>query len=203
MTQARGPWTPVDLLQESTAFLQSRGLESARLEAERMLAAALGIRRLDLSLQFDKVLSEAELAGQAELEAPWRRDADQVPPELAYMVGLDGVERALARIAGLSRQAGIPALLLLHGARGLPVIDPGEEVERLPEDLHVLETARRQGLATIDAHGPVLQWLRDHDKTVSDLILSARDWHPNPTWHGLLARIVCDEVVSQGLLPER
>lgn len=61
MTETR-VWKLLDLLREATGFLTSKGLESGRLEAEWMLAAALGIRRIDLYLQFEKSLSAAEVA---------------------------------------------------------------------------------------------------------------------------------------------
>ena len=54
-------WKLLDLLQEASGFLESRGLDSPRLEAELLLAAALGVRRLDLYLQFDKVLTAGEV----------------------------------------------------------------------------------------------------------------------------------------------
>lgn len=54
-------WKLLDLLQEASGFLDSRGLASARLEAELLLAAALGVRRLDLYLQFDRILAAAEV----------------------------------------------------------------------------------------------------------------------------------------------
>ena len=54
-------WKPLDLLREASGFLGSRGLDSPRLEAELLLAAALGVRRLDLYLQFDRILTAAEV----------------------------------------------------------------------------------------------------------------------------------------------
>ncbi|MDA0336490.1 MAG: peptide chain release factor N(5)-glutamine methyltransferase [bacterium] len=61
MTEERS-WKLLDLLRQATEFLASKGLESSRLEAEWMLAAALGVRRIDLYLQFEKVLQSAEVA---------------------------------------------------------------------------------------------------------------------------------------------
>lgn len=62
MTQARqGPWKLLDLLQEASGFLASKGIDNARLETEWMLASALEIRRIDLYLQFEKVLADAEV----------------------------------------------------------------------------------------------------------------------------------------------
>ena len=60
MTEQR-TWKLLDLLREATGFLSSKGLESSRLEAEWMLAAALGLRRIDLYLQFEKVLQGTEV----------------------------------------------------------------------------------------------------------------------------------------------
>jgi release factor glutamine methyltransferase len=54
-------WKLIDLLQEASGFLADRELDSPRLEAELLLAAALGIRRLDLYLQFDKILTADEV----------------------------------------------------------------------------------------------------------------------------------------------
>lgn len=61
-TRRQSSWKLLDLLKEATGFLASRQLENPRLEAELLLAAALGVCRLDLYLQFDKVLTEAAVA---------------------------------------------------------------------------------------------------------------------------------------------
>ncbi len=60
MTEERS-WKLLDLLRQATEFLASKGLESSRLEAEWMLASALGVRRIDLYLQFEKVLQSTEV----------------------------------------------------------------------------------------------------------------------------------------------
>jgi release factor glutamine methyltransferase len=51
----------LEVIQKSTAFLTERGVESARLQVEWILAASLGVPRLQLYLQFERVLGEAEL----------------------------------------------------------------------------------------------------------------------------------------------
>jgi release factor glutamine methyltransferase len=53
--------TIVEVLKLSADYLQKRGSDSARLDAELLLAHALKLRRLDLYLKFDRPLSEAEL----------------------------------------------------------------------------------------------------------------------------------------------
>jgi release factor glutamine methyltransferase len=54
-------WKLLDLLGEASGFFASREIESGRLQAELLLSAALGIRRLDLYLQFDKLLTPGEV----------------------------------------------------------------------------------------------------------------------------------------------
>lgn len=50
--------TVLDLIQNTTAFLQRKGVESPRLSIEYLLAEALGKRRLDLYLDYDQGLPE-------------------------------------------------------------------------------------------------------------------------------------------------
>jgi len=51
----------LEVLQSSAEWLRGRGTESPRLNAEHLLAQVLGKRRLDLYLEFDRPLGEAEL----------------------------------------------------------------------------------------------------------------------------------------------
>lgn len=61
MTQPE-TWTTLKVLNWTRDFLQGRGVENARLEAEWLLCAATGMDRVGLYLNFDKPLNEAELA---------------------------------------------------------------------------------------------------------------------------------------------
>jgi release factor glutamine methyltransferase len=53
--------TIVEILKLSADYLQKHGSDSGRLDAELLLAHALGLRRLDLYLKFDQPLGEPEL----------------------------------------------------------------------------------------------------------------------------------------------
>jgi release factor glutamine methyltransferase len=55
-------WTVLSLLNWGSDYLAARGFDEARLHVDLLLAHVLGVRRLDLYLQFDRPLSAAELA---------------------------------------------------------------------------------------------------------------------------------------------
>jgi release factor glutamine methyltransferase len=72
----------IDVLRLSTTYLGDHGSSSARLDSELLCAQALGIRRLDLYLQFDRPLDEHELTAIRELV---RRRGKGEP--VAYITG--------------------------------------------------------------------------------------------------------------------
>jgi release factor glutamine methyltransferase len=74
--------TVLEVLQLASEHLRKHSSESARLDAEVLLARALEVRRLDLYLQFDRPLTEPELAAYRGLLA---RRAHGEP--VAYLVG--------------------------------------------------------------------------------------------------------------------
>ena len=52
----------LSVLTKATEYLRGKNVPGARLDAELLLSRTLGIKRLDLYLQFDRPLTEAELA---------------------------------------------------------------------------------------------------------------------------------------------
>ncbi len=72
----------LDVLKRSTEWLSRRDVDSPRLDAELLMAHALGVGRLDLYLQFDRPLDENELSTIRELI---RKRGDHRP--VAYLVG--------------------------------------------------------------------------------------------------------------------
>jgi len=164
-----------EVLKLSTGFLAERGVASPRLDAEFILAHALGLARLDLYLEHDRPLTEAELDRCRTLvERRGRREP------LAYVLGEWGfrrltlrcdsralvprpetevlVERALALLEGVERPAvldvgtgtGAVALSLVHERPDARVtaldISPGAlELARENAEANRLEVTLREG----------------------------------------------------------
>jgi len=74
---AQRVWTVLELLRWTTEHFASRGIETARLDAECLLAHALGVPRLRLYLDFEKPVLEGERAAFRELVR--RRAGERVP----------------------------------------------------------------------------------------------------------------------------
>ena len=60
MPDTRQEWNIKEILDYSEDYLRSKGIESPRVEAEWLLSHALSNRRIDLYLQFDRLLSNSE-----------------------------------------------------------------------------------------------------------------------------------------------
>lgn len=74
--------TVQEVLKRAADHLQKHGSDSPRLDAELLLAHSLGVRRLDLYMQFDRPATEAQLAPYRALIA---RRAHGEP--VAYLIG--------------------------------------------------------------------------------------------------------------------
>lgn len=74
--------TVLEIIKRSTEFLAKHGVESARLNAEHLVGHALGLKRMQLYLQFERPLAEAELA---KIRPLVKRRSEREP--LQYILG--------------------------------------------------------------------------------------------------------------------
>jgi release factor glutamine methyltransferase len=86
-------WTPVELIRWTETYLAQKGLTEPRLNAELLLCGVLGLKRLDLYLQFDRPLRADELA---EFKARLRRRTQREP--LQYIEGVAAFRRLELRV---------------------------------------------------------------------------------------------------------
>ena len=85
--------TVAEAVKASTEFLAGKGVPSPRIDAEHLVAHALGITRLDLYLQYDRTLTDEETAACRELV---RRRGTREP--LAYILGEWGFRRLMLNV---------------------------------------------------------------------------------------------------------
>jgi lysophospholipase L1-like esterase len=144
---------------------------------------------------------DAAPAPEQNVVAPWRRDPALVPAELAYMVGPEGIERALQRIADLAAPLHARlALLVLALPSVRMVTDPSVPAETSGLDLQVAQIGERLGFSVITTLEPLTATLRAAGRSPMELILSPKDWHPNVEGHQLYAKIIVDGLKKAGLL---
>ena len=157
--------TVLDILQKTTDFFSGKGVESARLNAELIVGHALGLKRMQLYLQFERLLTEPEL----ERIRPLVRRRGQREP-LAYVLGtaefcgltLKADRRALVprpeteRLVELLQERCVPAparVLDLGTGTGcialaLALAWPGAEVVAVDASEEALALARENGEST-------------------------------------------------------
>ena len=75
-------WTLLKLLSWTSDYFASRGIEHPRVDAEILLAWSLGLRRIDLYVQYDKPMTQQELVRFREIV---KRRARREP--VAYITG--------------------------------------------------------------------------------------------------------------------
>jgi release factor glutamine methyltransferase len=75
-------WTVLELINETTAYFKKKNIESARLDAELLLAHCLSRERIQLYIDFERLVTADELSAFRELV---RRRAAREP--VAYLTG--------------------------------------------------------------------------------------------------------------------
>jgi release factor glutamine methyltransferase len=94
--------TVLELLTLSADYLESKGVPSARLNAETLLAATLDCKRLELYLRYDQPLKESEVDRYREYIA--RRGKYEPTPYILGTMEFYGVEVAIDRSSLIPRQ---------------------------------------------------------------------------------------------------
>jgi len=61
MASKSNTWTVLNLLKTTSTYFEKHKIENPRLNAERLLAHVLNLERLQLYLQFDRILSQPEI----------------------------------------------------------------------------------------------------------------------------------------------
>lgn len=74
--------TVLEIIKKTTEFLSAKGIESPRLQAELLIGHALGLKRMQLYLQFERPLAESELE---KIRPLVRRRAQREPVQ--YILG--------------------------------------------------------------------------------------------------------------------
>ncbi len=87
-----GMRTVKDVLALSSAYLEAKGSDTARLDAERLIGSVLGLDRLQVYLHHDRPVTPAELDAIRPL---LRRRADLEP--VAYILGAVGFHRVVLK----------------------------------------------------------------------------------------------------------
>jgi release factor glutamine methyltransferase len=84
--------TLAEVLRAATQYLERKGVDSPRVDAELLLAHALGLSRIELYTQHDRPLTDAErVAARAAVERRGRREP------LAYVLGEWGFRRLVLK----------------------------------------------------------------------------------------------------------
>jgi release factor glutamine methyltransferase len=119
--------TLAEVLRGATEYLKGRGIDTARVDAELLLARALGLSRIELYTQHDRPLTDAERAAARELV---QRRGQREP--LAYVLGDWDFRRLTLKT---DRRALVPrpeteivverCLALLEGIESPRVVDVG------------------------------------------------------------------------------
>ncbi len=126
-------WTTLKILAWTKEFLLSKGVANARLEAEWLLCAAMGLDRVGLYLQHDKPLNDRELAAYRVLVA---RRARREP--LQHILGSQ-------EFCGLDYEVTADVLIPRHDTELLV----SEAVTRHPEARTVLDIGTGSGCIAV------------------------------------------------------
>jgi hypothetical protein len=133
-----------------------------------------------------------------------RLDEDPaLPNEYRHMVGAKGVVRALERLAGATRERGIP--LVVFDVKGYPGLTPTYVRDEWRDGQRELleRESRRLGFHFLNTYPYYVNYLNQHANVNSRTVfaVSETDGHPNVLAHSINAEAVFDYLVAQKLIP--
>lgn len=129
-------WTTLKILAWTKEFLLAKGVVNARLEAEWLLCAAMGLDRVGLYLQYDKPLNDSELAAYRSLVA---RRARREP--LQHILGSQD-------FYGLDFEVNADVLIPRHDTEILV----SEAIKRHPDAGTILDIGTGSGCIAVSLH---------------------------------------------------
>jgi lysophospholipase L1-like esterase len=133
--------------------------------------------------------------------AAWRADPRRVPPDLAYMVGPAGLERALRRIKTATDAAGVPLFLFMVTYPGPKTLaDPTVDVAMQGFDAEVVHLCDEIGIPYVATLDRIVDRQRARGESMHSIIRSPSDWHPNADGHRLFAQVLRDGLEQAGLI---
>lgn len=169
--------TVLEVIKRSTEFLQKKGVDSPRLQAELLLAHRLCLPRMQLYISFDRVLGPEELASVRELIT--RRGKREPLQQIVGCTSFCGFEISLNRHVLVPRPE--TELLAECGWRFLSTGEPGE-----PDSPEALDVGTGSGClaVTLAAKCPAARiWATDISAEALELASQ------NAARHGVASRL--------------
>jgi hypothetical protein len=112
-------------------------------------------------------------------------DPARTPPEYRYMIGSEGVRRALRAIRAEAQRRAVPVMLLV-GWGG--------------QDQDVTGWATSEGLVVVDMWPAVRRRLAETGRDFQSLwVAPPADNHPNEEAHAIIGRLLAQRILDQGL----
>lgn len=159
---AAGDPTLLDILNKTSDWFKSRGIESHRLDAQLLLGHVLGMKRLDLYMNFDRPMGEAELARYRDLVK--RRGAREPLQHLVGEMPFREIQLKVDRRALIPRQETELIIDLVRKAlepgRANSVLDMG--VGAGPIYLSIVKEIANCQVAGADISAEALQLTREN-----------------------------------------
>jgi release factor glutamine methyltransferase len=198
-------WTVLEVLREASGYLEKRGVESARLNAELLLAHVLGVGRMGLYLEFDRPLGEAERGPFRELvrERGRRRPLQHLVGSVEFC-GREFLCDARALIPRPETEEFVGHILERTGPAAMDALDAGTGSGVIAVSLALARTAWR--LAATDSSPGALALARENAARLAAPVSfhEADLFPPDGPPYGLIAAnlpyIPADEI--PGLEPE-